>query len=121
MHHTLPVQAIFANCVTLAMASSKPGFEESSLGQSLTIANYVFVALFALEALIKIIALGFMFSPHTYLRNGALAECCSIELADRKHGYTGGRHPIGRASHRVCIPAWSPRQPQPPWLVSGLT
>ena len=61
---------ILANCVTLAMASNKPGFDESRMGMSLKLSNFVFVALFALEAICKIIAQGFLFAEHTYLRSG---------------------------------------------------
>ena len=61
---------ILANCVTLAMQSNKPGFEDSSLGQSLKQSNYVFIAIFMFEAMCKIIALGFVLAEYTYLRNG---------------------------------------------------
>lgn len=64
------ILVILANCVTLAMQSNQPGFEESELGQQLQIANYFFISTFVLEMIIKVIALGFAFGEHTYLRNG---------------------------------------------------
>eukprot|EP00798_Chlamydomonas_sp_ICE-L_P006468 gene6469-3102_t len=62
--------AILANCVTLAMGSNKPGFNDTSMGQSLILSNYVFVGVFTFEAATKIIAYGFLLAPKTYLRNG---------------------------------------------------
>lgn len=61
---------ILANCVTLTMQSNKPGFDQSSMGQALAVSNVVFIALFIFEAACKIIALGFVFAEHTYLRSG---------------------------------------------------
>ncbi len=58
---------------TLAMASNRPGFDDTTLGQGLRLANYVFIGLFAAEAAIKIVALGFVLAPGTYLRNGERA------------------------------------------------
>ncbi len=73
--------AILANCVTLAMASNKPGFDESALGLSLAKSNLVFVALFITEAFCKITGLGFVLAQHTYLRDGEreiLQDCTSM-------------------------------------------
>ena len=75
---------ILANCVTLAMDSNKPGFAESSMGLSLTMSNYVFIAIFMFEAACKIIALGFVFAEYTYLRNGR-RMCTGAELGGRGH------------------------------------
>ena len=61
---------ILANCATLAMGSSRPGFEQTEMGMSLRYANFVFVAIFMFEAACKIIALGFAFGEYTYLRSG---------------------------------------------------
>ncbi|GAX83897.1 hypothetical protein CEUSTIGMA_g11321.t1, partial [Chlamydomonas eustigma] len=61
---------IVANCVTLAMASNKPGFDQSTWGMALARSNYVFIGIFMAEAAIKITALGFVFEEYTYLRNG---------------------------------------------------
>ena len=81
------LSCILANCVTLAMASNKPGFEQSSLGKSLKLSNYVFVGLFGFEATCKIIALGFLFARHTYLRSGGNyysmnSHSCSVVAPD---------------------------------------
>ena len=46
----------------------------SGLGKSLKLSNYVFIGLFAFEASCKIIALGFLFAEHTYLRSGEMAS-----------------------------------------------
>lgn len=67
---------ILANCVTLAMQSNQPGFEESDLGRQLQVANFFFIAAFVLEMFIKVMALGFAFGEHTYLRNGACVHAC---------------------------------------------
>ena len=61
---------ILANCVTLCMDSNAPGFEETDLYARLLVLNYIFIAAFTIEMLIKIIALGFVLGQHTYLRNG---------------------------------------------------
>ena len=66
---------ILANCVTLAMDSNRPGFPESTMGMALTKANYVFIGIFMFEAACKIIALGFLFAEHTYLRSGRFHQC----------------------------------------------
>ncbi|KAG1655572.1 hypothetical protein FOA52_009074 [Chlamydomonas sp. UWO 241] len=62
--------AILANCVTLAMDSSAPGFADTDMGLALKRANYVFIGLFTVECVTKVLALGFVFGQYTYLRNG---------------------------------------------------
>lgn len=62
---------ILANCVTLAMYSHQPGFDATQLGQALGYADYVFAACFSLEFLLKVVAMGLVMQPGTYLRNGA--------------------------------------------------
>eukprot|EP00798_Chlamydomonas_sp_ICE-L_P011748 gene11748-34474_t len=62
--------AILANCVTPAMGSNRPGFSESTTGQALIMSNYVFVAVFTIEFITKVMAYGFLLEPKTYLRNG---------------------------------------------------
>ena len=86
---------ILANCVTLAMGSNKPGFDESTTGQALAMSNYVFVALFIFEAACKIIALGFVFAEHTYLRSGETAVPCTSCHALALHAafWTHSMHP----------------------------
>ena len=71
---------ILANCITLAMQSNAPGFADSPMGQALRLSDLVFIALFTWEAACKIIALGFLFAQHTYLRSG-----------ERPSGATDGR------------------------------
>lgn len=61
---------ILANCVTLAMSSNRPGFDESSMGVAIQRANVFFIAAFTVEAVLKIVALDFIWSQHSYLRNG---------------------------------------------------
>ena len=61
---------ILANCITLCMDSNAPGFEETKLYSNLQILNYIFIAAFTIEMVIKVIALGFVVGQHTYLRNG---------------------------------------------------
>ncbi|GFH11380.1 EF-hand domain-containing protein, partial [Haematococcus lacustris] len=61
---------IIVNCITLALDDPSPAFPSSTLGRNLAVANYVFIALFTVEAVLKIIALGFVLGPNTYLRSG---------------------------------------------------
>jgi len=61
---------IVGNSITLAMNSSKPGFNQTTMGRALRVCNGVFLSVFGLEAACKIIALGFAFAEHTYLRSG---------------------------------------------------
>ncbi|KAJ9520848.1 hypothetical protein QJQ45_014049 [Haematococcus lacustris] len=61
---------IIANCITLALEAPTPAFPATALGRSLALANYVFIGLFTAEAALKILALGFVLAPNTYLRNG---------------------------------------------------
>lgn len=87
--------AILANCVVLALDTPKPGQEDSQLGNSLRLANYVFIALFTLEAVLKIIALGFLLAPYTYLRDGELQSHCGghIPMQGSYRGPCGPRTP----------------------------
>ena len=66
---------ILANCVTLALSSNRPGFDESSMGMAIQRANIFFIAVFTLEAAVKIIALDLVWNRHSYLRNGELRHC----------------------------------------------
>ena len=61
---------ILANCVTLCMDSNRPGYEETELYARLRVFNFLFIAAFTIEMVIKVIALGFVMGKHTYLRNG---------------------------------------------------
>jgi len=66
----LILTAIAVNCVTLALESNAPGFRETQLGRQLQKIDYVFLAFFTLEAMFKIVAMGLVMAPNTYLRNG---------------------------------------------------
>ena len=60
---------IIANCIAIALES--PSIEEGSFERkALDVANYVFNAVFGFEALLKILAYGFVSGQGTYLRNG---------------------------------------------------
>lgn len=61
---------IFANCAALAAYEPLPEKDSSEVNEGLEIAEYVFLAVFTLEAVLKIIAYGFLFHPGAYLRNG---------------------------------------------------
>ncbi|PNW76369.1 hypothetical protein CHLRE_11g467528v5 [Chlamydomonas reinhardtii] len=61
---------ILANCVTLALATpGKPGFESTRLGKNLRISEYVWLGIFTLELLIRVIALGFIRGKGSYIRD----------------------------------------------------
>ena len=62
--------AILGNCATLAAFSAREGFDDTRLGAGLVLSEYVFLAIFALEMVLKIISLGFAFAPGCYLRDG---------------------------------------------------
>ncbi|KAF5831556.1 Ion transport protein-domain-containing protein [Dunaliella salina] len=47
-----------------------PGFRETQLGRQLQKIDYTFLAVFSAEAIFKIIAMGLLMAPNTYLRNG---------------------------------------------------
>ncbi|XP_041474173.1 voltage-dependent T-type calcium channel subunit alpha-1I-like isoform X5 [Lytechinus variegatus] len=60
---------IFLNCITLAM--ERPAIEPDSVERKfLTISNYIFMAIFSLEMLVKVLAKGFLFGTHAYLHSG---------------------------------------------------
>jgi hypothetical protein len=63
--------AILANCLTLALGSARVGFDDTQLGMGLNSSEYFFLAIFSLEAVLKIISLGFVAEKGTYLRDGA--------------------------------------------------
>ena len=62
--------AILGNCATLAAFSAREGFDDTRLGAGLVLSEYFFLAVFALEMVLKIISLGFAFAPGCYLRDG---------------------------------------------------
>ncbi|KAG2495837.1 hypothetical protein HYH03_006076 [Edaphochlamys debaryana] len=61
---------ILANCVTLALSSSREGFDTTPLGRALVVTDVVMLAIFAAEMVLKIVAMGFVMAPNTYLRDG---------------------------------------------------
>ncbi|KAG2498044.1 hypothetical protein HYH03_003805 [Edaphochlamys debaryana] len=74
VHHswfdTVILVAIAASCVCLVLDSPnlKPG---SPMAQALTVLDYIFTAVFTVEAALKIVTFGFAFTgEHAYIRNG---------------------------------------------------
>ncbi len=63
---------ILCNCVTLALSSGRQDFDKTRLGAALQVTEYLWVGIFTAEALFKIMAMGFLLAPGTYLRDG---EC----------------------------------------------
>eukprot|EP00794_Sanderia_malayensis_P006217 gene6217-6933_t len=61
---------IFANCAALAAYEPLPASDATSRNADLEVAEYFFLAVFAIEGLLKIIAYGFILHPGAYLRNG---------------------------------------------------
>ncbi|XP_078343776.1 voltage-dependent L-type calcium channel subunit alpha-1D-like isoform X1 [Oculina patagonica] len=62
--------AIGANCIVLALNTPLPNNDRTDMAQQLEKAEYYFVAIFCVEALLKIMAFGFVLHPGSYLRNG---------------------------------------------------
>ncbi|GAB6020081.1 Voltage-dependent calcium channel type D subunit alpha-1 [Chamberlinius hualienensis] len=61
---------IFANCIALAIYTPFPNGDSNSTNASLEKVEYVFMVIFTLECVIKIIACGFVAHPGAYLRSG---------------------------------------------------
>ncbi|XP_038604664.1 voltage-dependent L-type calcium channel subunit alpha-1S [Tachyglossus aculeatus] len=61
---------IFANCVALAVYLPMPEDDNNTTNMGLEKMEYFFLIVFAIEAVIKIIAHGFLFHPEAYLRSG---------------------------------------------------
>ncbi|XP_075030055.1 voltage-dependent L-type calcium channel subunit alpha-1S isoform X3 [Calonectris borealis] len=61
---------IFANCVALAIYLPMPEDDSNVANSSLEKMEYAFLIFFAIEAMLKIIAYGFLFHTDAYLRNG---------------------------------------------------
>ena len=61
---------IFATCVVLALMNPDPESDTSDINLKLNKAEIFFMIVFAGEAIIKIIAMGFVLHPGAYLRNG---------------------------------------------------
>lgn len=58
------------NCVFLAMDSKAPGFEDTTRGELIALAEPIFLALFCLEMSLKILACGFFGHENAYLSDG---------------------------------------------------
>lgn len=72
---------IVANCITLALYTNDPGFQETKLYTNLVLADFVFVSAFTVEMVIKILALGLLFEGHgTYLLNGWNVFDCAVVI-----------------------------------------
>ncbi|XP_046597260.1 muscle calcium channel subunit alpha-1 isoform X2 [Neodiprion lecontei] len=61
---------IFANCVALAVYTPYPNSDSNSTNTYLEKIEYVFLVIFTVECVMKIIAYGFVAHPGAYLRNG---------------------------------------------------
>ncbi|NWX23478.1 CAC1S protein, partial [Aegotheles bennettii] len=61
---------IFANCIALAIYLPMPEDDTNVANSSLEKMEYAFLIFFAIEAMLKIIAYGFLFHTDAYLRNG---------------------------------------------------
>ena len=65
---------ILGNCITLALGSSRQGFDGTPLGAAIAKMEYLWVVVFTAEMGCKVIAMGFVLAPGTYLRDGARAR-----------------------------------------------
>nr|XP_031526405.1 LOW QUALITY PROTEIN: voltage-dependent L-type calcium channel subunit alpha-1C [Vicugna pacos] len=61
---------IFANCVALAIYIPFPEDDSNATNSNLERVEYLFLIVFTVEALLKVIAYGLLFHPNAYLRNG---------------------------------------------------
>ncbi|KAM9594423.1 voltage-dependent L-type calcium channel subunit alpha-1S isoform 3-T3 [Morphnus guianensis] len=92
---------IFANCVALAIYLPMPEDDTNVANSSLEKIEYAFLIFFAIEAMLKIIAYGFLFHTDAYLRNGWNVLDFSIvslglitmtlEQVNAKQGTSGGK------------------------------
>ena len=60
---------ILLNCVSLSLGSNKPEDKEKLLLKIINISDYVFLGIFTLEMVLKIIAMGLVMRPYSYLRD----------------------------------------------------
>ncbi|XP_072155545.1 muscle calcium channel subunit alpha-1 isoform X4 [Bemisia tabaci] len=61
---------IFANCVALAVYTPYPNSDSNRTNACLENIEYVFLVIFTVECVMKIVAYGFVAHPGAYLRNG---------------------------------------------------
>ncbi|XP_033177043.1 muscle calcium channel subunit alpha-1 isoform X2 [Bombus impatiens] len=66
----LILMTIFANCIALAVYTPYPFGDSNLTNQYLEKIEYIFLVIFTLECVMKIIAYGFVAHPGAYLRNG---------------------------------------------------
>lgn len=60
---------IIANCLVMALEQHLPNGDRTPLAVELELTEPFFLGIFCVEAVCKIIALGFIFHEHSYLRN----------------------------------------------------
>ncbi|XP_022081221.1 voltage-dependent L-type calcium channel subunit alpha-1D-like [Acanthaster planci] len=60
---------IFANCFALAIYTPFPHEDTNTTNKNLENVEYIFLFIFTLEAMLKIVAMGFLFHSGAYLRN----------------------------------------------------
>lgn len=63
------LMTIIANCVVLALEEHLPCGDRTTLAKSLEATEVYFLAIFCVEASLKIMALGFLLHKNSYLRN----------------------------------------------------
>ncbi|GFO01950.1 voltage-dependent l-type calcium channel subunit alpha [Plakobranchus ocellatus] len=66
----LVLGTIFANCIALAIYTPYPNADSNDVNATLDRIEYVFILIFLLESILKIIAYGFVMHQGAYLRNG---------------------------------------------------
>jgi hypothetical protein len=60
---------ILLNCVSLSLDSNSPADKDKLLTKVINIGDYVFLGIFTLEMVLKIIAMGLVMRPYSYLRD----------------------------------------------------
>lgn len=60
---------ILLNCVSLSLDSNNPDDKDKLLMKIINIGDYVFLGIFTLEMVLKIIAMGLVMRPYSYLRD----------------------------------------------------
>ncbi|XP_065655801.1 voltage-dependent L-type calcium channel subunit alpha-1D isoform X4 [Hydra vulgaris] len=63
------ILSIATNCVVMGLNTSLPNNDKSNLNYKLMIFDYVFVAVFSFEAILKILSQGFILHSNSYMRN----------------------------------------------------
>ncbi|CAF5209100.1 unnamed protein product, partial [Rotaria magnacalcarata] len=66
----LVLLTIFCNCGALALSKPLPNNDTTPTNSKLEQIEYIFLAIFTLESILKIIAYGLCLHPNAYLRNG---------------------------------------------------